>query len=63
MHELQADLQTLRNEMNSVKSASVSDLEHKRASFADIREENERLHVELQKVGTLSLSYGVLLLL
>lgn len=54
VHELQADLQALRNELNSVKSASVSDLEHKKASFARIQEENERLQLELQQVRALS---------
>ncbi|KAK3710162.1 hypothetical protein QZH41_010563 [Actinostola sp. cb2023] len=46
VHELQADIQSLRNELRSLKSASLTDSASKRKTFAGLTEENERLNSE-----------------
>lgn len=51
VQELQADIQSLRQELHSLKSASLTDSAHKRKTFAGLTEENEKLHSELYQVG------------
>ncbi|EDO41310.1 predicted protein [Nematostella vectensis] len=50
VQELQADIHALRNELNSVKTASVTDSRSKRLTFVGLTEENQQLHNELAKV-------------
>ena len=51
VHELQADLITLRNELKTLQSNSINDKQSKRETFAGLTEENEQLHSDLQKVS------------
>lgn len=50
VHELQADLIALRNELKTLQSNSKNDKQSKRETFAGLTEENEQLHSDLQKV-------------
>lgn len=50
VHELQADLIALRNELKTLQSNSKTDEQSKRETFDGLTEENEQLHLELQKV-------------
>lgn len=50
VHELQADLIALRNELKTLQSNSMNDKQSKRETFAGLTEENEQLHSDLQKV-------------
>lgn len=49
VHELQADLRTLRNELKTLQSDTNNDKQNKRETFAGLTEENEQLHLDLQK--------------
>ena len=51
VHELQADLIALRNELKTLQSNSMNDKQSKRETFAGLTEENEQLHSNLQKVS------------
>jgi len=51
VHELQADLLALRNELKTLQSNSINDKQSKRETFAGLTEENEQLHLDLQKVS------------
>lgn len=51
VHELQADLRTLRNELKTLQSDTNNDKQNKRETFAGLTEENEQLHLDLQKVS------------
>lgn len=51
VHELQADLRTLRNELKTLQSDTNNDKQNKRETFAGLTEENEHLHLDLQKVS------------
>lgn len=51
VHELQADLRTLRNELKTLQSDKNNDKQNKRETFAGLTEENEQLHLDLQKVS------------
>lgn len=51
VHELQADLIALRNELKTLQSNSINDKQSKRETFAGLTEENEKLHSDLQKVS------------
>lgn len=51
VHELQTDIQSLRNELRSLKSASLTDSASKRKTFAGLTEENEKLNSELSQVS------------
>ena len=51
VHELQADLIALRNELKTLQSNSMNDKQSKRETFAGLTEENEHLHSDLQKVS------------
>ena len=53
VHELQADLIALRNELKTLQSNSKTDKQSKRETFAGLTEENEQLHSDLQKVRSL----------
>ena len=50
VHELQSDLIALRNELKTLQSNSKNDQQTKRETFAGLTEENEQLHLDLQKV-------------
>lgn len=52
VHELQADLIALRNELKTLQSNSKTDKQSKRETFDGLTEENEQLHLELQKLKT-----------
>ena len=54
VHELQADLLALRNELKTLQSNSINDKQSKRETFAGLTEENEQLHLDLQKVSFFS---------
>ena len=56
VHELQADLRTLRNELKTLQSDTNNDKQNKRETFAGLTEENEQLHLDLQKVSISSFS-------
>lgn len=51
VHELQADLRALRNELKTLQSNTNNDKQNKRETFAGLTEENEQLHADLQKVS------------
>lgn len=51
VHELQADLRGLRNELKTLQSNTNNDKQNKRETFAGLTEENEQLHADLQKVS------------
>lgn len=52
VHELQSDLIALRNELKTLQSNSKNDQQTKRETFAGLTEENEQLHLDLQKIKT-----------
>lgn len=60
VHELQADLIALRNELKTLQSNSMNDKQSKRETFDGLTEENEQLHSDLQKVSYFSFYYTVL---
>lgn len=59
VHELQADLIALRNELKTLQSNSKTDKQSKRETFDGLTEENEQLHLELQKVRSFIINTSI----